>query len=55
MGADFYKGAATTYAVYAATSMDLADGVSVGFGAGYADNGYAVSAKAGDEADGLTV
>lgn len=60
VGADFYNTYnndntyTTAYAVYGATSMDLADGVSVGFGAGVADNGWAVSAKACYEADGLT-
>jgi hypothetical protein len=52
LGADFWN---ATYAVYAATSMELADGVTVGAGVGFADDDAAASVKASYAADGLSV
>ena len=57
LGADFYKAGAgaATYALFAETSMELAEGLTVGAGVGVADNGVAASVKAAYAADGLTV
>jgi hypothetical protein len=58
VGADFwYDGATdtTTYAAYAATDLELQDGLTVGFAAGLDESDLDFSAKASYAADMLTV
>ena len=56
LGADFYKGTTTDFAVYAAGDVEVADGVTVGLAAGY-DNagGFDASAKLAYDMDGTAV
>jgi hypothetical protein len=57
VGADYWNPGtgAATYALYAATDLELQDGLTVGFAAGYDQNDLDFSAKAGYATDNLTV